>query len=209
MNNKDKNNFTNIFVLFQAVVVSGIYLYNAVFRWNVLEYLTVFLYPIYQLLIIIIMLLSFVASLIYLIRGMVKRKATVYRAIPPLVNIVVFAVSIVFFNEVELRKQNFMKYQAERQQIVKMIERGKIKPDEQGAIKLPNEMKSEGISRNGTVYLLNAGDETGIYFCTFTGILETSSGFVYFTEIVQSDQDESKIIKIKNFKSNWYFCSTD
>lgn len=84
-------------------------------------------------------------------------------------------------------------------------------PDERGIVDLPEYLKDEGMARGGRVYIVRYKLETGVYFCTFSGVMDSSAGFVYLTdEISDVDFYNNNDISLQNqYQDNWYFCGTD
>ena len=115
-----------------------------------------------------------------------------------------------FFNESKLREYIFSKYQSEREEVVELILSSELEVDDNGIIELPMELRNEEMVRNGRVCLINSSSGVGIYFCTFTGLLETSSGFIYFTDSLESKPvSGDEIVVFVEYANDWYFCSTD
>ncbi len=81
----------------------------------------------------------------------------------------------------KLREYNFEKYQNEREEIVELILQGKMLPDENGIILLPERLKNEEMARGG---------------------------YVYLTENIFNIDSGRNIILQSEYLENWYFCGT-
>lgn len=207
MNNvKEKILFGIMF--FQSFAIGSFYLYSKVEKWNLEESLTVFLYPFFVLSIGFMVVSSVTASFIYFIKKIVSTKRIHFIA-PFLIGIIFIVIANLFFNEMKLRDYNFKKYQAERQKIVELVMKEKLIPDNTGMIVLPKEIQNDAVARGGRVYIVQYKSKAGIYFCTFSGVLESSAGFVYLLEDMESAYLQNTIIIHEQYADNWYFCGTD
>jgi len=202
-------NVTNAVIFVQSIIISSVYLYTRINKWNLQEMLTIFIYPFYSIGIIGIMFISCMVSTIYFIAHLVNMKKA-YSGIPLLTNVIVIVIAITFFNENGLRGNNFVRYKNDREYIINLIEKGKLQPDDKGKIEIPESLRNSEMERNGYVRFIKYGSEIGVYFCVFTGLLETSSGYIYFSDKISVDKISSENITLfNNYEENWYFCSTD
>lgn len=81
-------------------------------------------------------------------------------------------------------------------------------PDENGIILLPERLKSEEMERGGYVSIVNYESKIEIYFCTFSGLMESSAGYVYLTENIFNIDSGKNIILQSEYLENRYFCGT-
>lgn len=205
---KKVSNITSVFIFVQAIVISVAYLYSRANKWNLQEVFTIFIYPVYSIGIIGIMIVSSILSMIYFSIYLVKMKK-IYSCIPILINIIAIVIALTFFNEVQLRENNFINYKDEREYIIHLIENGELQPDDSGKIEIPENLKNSKMERNGYVRFIKYESKIGIYFCTFAGLLETSSGYIYFSDKIESNEfDDENLILLNTYDENWYFCST-
>lgn len=204
-----KKSVLDVIFLVQAILFSGLYLYSKINKWNIMEQMTIFLYPIFQGAILILMGLSFFASCIYFMFKLKKEKKIIW--VPVFIGGMTFLISAIFFNEMKLREYNFQKYKDEREKVVEMVLQGYLKPDENGCIDLPPKFHDEKLSRDGTVYMVKHSSQYGVYFCTFSGLLESSSGFVCFIDNNYKTDNLSpdEIVLIEPLQESWYYCSTN
>ena len=99
--------------------------------------------------------------------------------------------------------------------VVTMIKNGEIQVQPNGIIVLPNELRK--ISHSGECVIVEVNDKTAIYFYSFRGILESSRGYLYFTDKISYTDyiDVSKyaasmdFINMVEIELNLYSCSTN
>ena len=205
-NVKEKIIFGTMF--FQSFVIGSLYLYSRMEKWNLEESLTVFLYPFFALSIGFMVVSSVAASFIYFIKKIISKKK-IYFIAPLFVGIAFIMIANLLFNEMKLRDYNFKKFQAERKKIVELVIREELVPDDTGKITLPKEMQNDEMARGGSVYIVQYKSKTGIYFCTFSGVLESSAGFVYLLDDMEGAYLQNTISIHEQYADNWYFCGTD
>lgn len=95
--------------------------------------------------------------------------------------------------------------------VVSEILSGKLKADETGTILLPQEEQYQDISDGNRVILVSDDGKRGIYFYIFSGLLESSRGYIYITDELPEEECNSNydIVNLEYYKGNWYSCSTD
>lgn len=95
--------------------------------------------------------------------------------------------------------------------MVSEILSGELKADGIGTVFLPQEEQYQDISDSNRVILLSDDGEKGIYFYTFSGLLESSRGYIYITDELPEEKCNSNynIVNLEHYKENWYSCSTD
>lgn len=195
-------------MIIQASVIGCIYLYCKMEKWNLEESMTIFLYPVFAMVLLFVVVISGLISFMYFIDKL-WHAHKIYFCIPFLIVSLFFAVTSVCFNEIKLREYNFETYKKERGEIVELIMQGELIPDENGTIKLPEQLKNEEMARGGCVHIIEYGSQMGIYFCTFTGLLESSAGFVYLADNTFNDYSQGNLILQDQYLEDWYYCSTD
>lgn len=194
-------------MVIQSTIIGSIYMYSKIEKWNLENSMTVFLYPLFSIALIVFIIISCLASFGYFINKLLSTHK-IYFCIPLLITIILFSMSNELFNEMKLREYNFKKYQNERTEIVELILQGEMLPDENGIISLPEKLKNEEMARDGYVYIVNYESKIGIYFCTFTGLMESSAGYVYLTENIFNIDSGINITLQSEYSENWYFCGT-
>jgi hypothetical protein len=80
-------------------------------------------------------------------------------------------------------------------------------------------MKNDEVERRGDVGLFRYGNQIGGYFCSTTGIIGNSSGYLYLFSNDELDFDllsenifislNRKVILAQNHGEKWYFCITE
>lgn len=131
-------------------------------------------------------------------------------SIPFFILLFLIAVSNKYLNEIKLREYNFKKYELHRQEVVEQILEGSLKPDDTGTVHLPITLKNEEMAKSGCVYIVEYRDKKGIYFCTFSGIMDSSAGFVFLTKDFDNNANlNNTIILHEQYNENWYYCGTD
>lgn len=83
--NKKKEWIVYSIVLIQSLVINVIYAYSQINKWNLIEQMTLFIYPFYKILIIGLSVISFLISAIYFVKKFLKMKRF-YACIPLLIS---------------------------------------------------------------------------------------------------------------------------
>lgn len=175
-----------IIVMFQSILSAIVFMCSKIFKWELIEKLTIFLYPIYKGIILLSICISFIISLAYAIK---KYKAYMIKAFYPLM----IGIIIIFLNE--------------REMIVEQALTGEIVFDETGTLELENYNKKI-IAPNTNIYTISNGKMMGIYFCTFSGLPDSSSGYLYVVDLSEEISCYPCNIDIKEqFDTNCYYIS--
>ena len=196
-----------LLVFTQAVAVGGIYMYCKRERWNLEESLTAFIYPLFSIALIGLVILSILFLVFYFI-GKLNHVKKVYYGIPALVVIGMVLWTNHYFSEARLREYNFEGYLEQREEIVRGILDGELVVKE-SVIDLPSELADEEMARGGRVYVVRVGNQSGIYFCTFSGLMESSAGFVYLTEQEFDEYLQNQVVLQEEYGDGWYYCGTN
>ena len=93
--NKKKEWIIYSIVLIQSFVINVIYAYSQINKWNLIEQMTLFIYPFYKILIIGLSVISFLISAIYFDKKILKMKKF-YVCIPLLNSVVYFIIVHIF-----------------------------------------------------------------------------------------------------------------
>lgn len=199
-------------VLLQAIIVSTVFLLYRIFRWTILEKLTIFLYPIFVVIMIIVVFVSVLISLIYAIRGYVKRcDNRAKRVIPILIETVIIGSAIIIFSKTNLCRINFLMYDKERRVVVEAFESNEIQCDKYGELLVEDGVSDKLCADGSAIRIIDGGNMRGIYFCTFTGVLESSEGYLY---VIDKELDgvqiyNCKIVVKEHYGDGVYFIGTD
>ena len=206
--NKIGEKLVLLFMTLQAAVVSGFYFYSKAQKWNIREEMTVFIYPFFSLLVTVLLILSALFTLAYSVQK-VKETKKIYFLLPMVLMVILVGMAATLFSENNLREYNFVKYQEAREAIVESILEGELLPEENGMVSLPEDMQDEDMTRGGQVYIVSYNGQSGIYFCTFTGVMESSAGYVFLTDKSVDVSMNNKIVLQKQYEKGWYYCGTD
>lgn len=206
---KVKEKILFVVMVVQSSGVSFLYMNSRINKWKWQEELTAFIYPIFLFFLLFLVLISFFISLFYLLWKVIHT-SKYYHSVPLLILIIIFILSNKYFNESKLRDQNFKDYELNRQVIVDYILEGILTPDESGIVQLPDELENEEMARRGCIYIVKYKDKKGIYFCTFSGVLDSSAGFIFLTEDINDYNTLNYTIKLhQRYGENWYYCGTN
>jgi hypothetical protein len=96
-----------------------------------------------------------------------------------------------------------------RNKVVQEIEAGKYDVED-SVINLPDKDIYEKVSDTKRVILAMDGDRTVIYFYRNAGLLEDSSGYVYYSDKIDRNlcKDTYEFINKEHLEGNWFSCST-
>lgn len=197
-----------LFMSLQASAVGGFYVYSKAEKWNIREKMTVFIYPFFKILVMVLVVLSILFTLAYSVQK-VKETKKIFFLLPMVIMVFLVGIAATLFSESKLREYNFAKYREARETIVASVLEGELLPDTNGVISLPKEMQSEEMARGQKVYLVSNNGQSGIYFCTFTGVMESSAGYVFLTDRKFDVSMNNDIVLQKQYEKGWYYCGTD
>lgn len=197
-----------LFMIIQAFATGSIYMQCKKEKWNLRENMTVFVYPFFSFVLISFVIFSLLLSAIYFIHKL-KSWKKIYYCIPIIITIIFVVVSNEKFSEMKLREYNFEDYLGKREEIVELILAGKLIPDETGTICLPEKLQNEEMARGGCVYIVKYKEFNGIYFCTFSGVMDSTAGYVYLTNYSCESSLNNILILQESYEGNWYFGGTN
>jgi hypothetical protein len=95
------------------------------------------------------------------------------------------------------------------EEVIRMIENGKLEPNEYGQAYLPPEYRH--LSKGGGEIMVDTSDGiTSVFFYTFLGILDNFSGYMYRSNGAPPDQDfmGGDWAEITRKEPHWYFCAS-
>ena len=176
-------------------------------QWILVDFLTPFLMaPIMLFLWAGLAGLTF-ASIVYLVAQF--RKNVRRAVLPLLINGVTFLILWwVPFTTIWLDLEFRLNYQAYNE-VVRMVEDGRIKPNDIGLAKLPPEYRH--ISRGGGEIKIERDDGvTSVFFYTFRGVLDNFSGYMYRSNDTPPPQDfmGGDWVQIERMQPYWFFCAS-
>lgn len=190
-------------IVLQALFFSMSFMLLQIFKWRIRESLSAFLYPIFKIIVICLLVASLVISAVYAITKIQEQKRKVL--LPLFVQIVIIIFTCTFFNENMLRYYNYKQYKDERTALVEDIINGDVQTDETG-----NVLYDEAYGLNSEIFikLIDNGEQKGVYFCTFSGLTDSSSGYFYSLgeELYYMVDYDFKVIK--DLDEDWFYIGT-
>ncbi|MCH6265881.1 hypothetical protein [Neobacillus citreus] len=187
--------------LYLSIFSSVLVILYMFFQWKIIDIITVFLMFPVLLLVFGFFIFITVLAIITLFKNK-DWKPIVIQVIT------ILLLLIVPFNQIIL-DIDFKTNKSEREQIVKMVENGELKPNishDSSLIQLPK--KYEHLSSGGgEIMVEKSGDGFNILFFTYRGILDNFSGFVYTPNDQKSFKNafDGDFKEIDKREKNWYF----
>jgi len=197
--------------LLASIISSLALLLVIVFRWQIIDIVTVFLI----MPVLVIFWLSFIITGIFSLTCLRNRNSTGRVAIAPIAIQIVTLFLIVFipFTKIWITA-NFYIYKAEREEIVNNINQGTYKEHEllNNIYFIPLGNSYPRVSMGGNDVAVEETDgKKHIFFYTFRGILDNYSGFIYVPSGGSvsnfSDLNEEHSTDIRMLENNWYYVS--
>lgn len=190
-------------IVIQALFFSMSFMVLQIFKWRIRESLTVYIYPIFKIIVICLLGASLVISAVYAITKIQEQKRKVL--VPFVIQIVIIVFTGTFFNENMLRYYNYKLYKDERTALVEDIMNGDVQVDEMGNVLYD---ESYGLNKELFIKLIDNGEQKGVYFCTFSGLTDSSSGYFYSLgeELYYMVDYDFKVIK--DLDEDWFYIST-
>lgn len=137
------------------------------FRWPLIDLLTPFLMPFFEIIIYGIFLVIFIYSVVYLLKNK--------RPFPIILNLI--TIVLIFSLPMLVIKWDFNRKLMEREEIISMIETGDLS-SLSGSITLPNKYKKLSLG-GGEIKVEKIDDKINIFFFMNRGITDNFSGFMY------------------------------
>ena len=190
-------------IVLQALFFCMSFMVLQIFKWRIRESLTVYIYPIFKIIVICLLGASLVISAVYAITKIQEQKRKVL--LPLAVQLVIIVFTCVCFNENMLRYYNYKLYKDERSALGEDIMNGDVQVDEMGNVLYD---ESYGLNKELFIKLIDNGEQKGVYFCTFSGITNSSSGYFYSIgeELYYTADYDFKVIK--DFDEDWFYIGT-
>ncbi len=190
-------------IVMQALFFSMSFMFMQIFKWRIRESLTAFIYPIFKIIVICLLVASLVVSAVYAITKIQEQKRKVL--VPLVVQFVIIVFTGAFFNENMLRFYNYKLYEDERTALVEDIINGDVQVDETGNVLYG---ASYNLGSETFVKLIDNGNLKGVYFCTFSGLVDSSSGYFYSLEQEVEYMADYDFKVIKDFDEDWFYIGT-
>jgi hypothetical protein len=195
----------NISVALYFSIISSVLLITInIFRWPLIEIITIFLEPLVELVIGLVFLAGLISGVVYCVRN--NRLAALMPITISIVTILI--VWFVPFTGIALT-QDFEANLKGREKVISIIQIRELSPNvshNESLIALPKEYAhlSKG---GGEVVVERDGDTLKVFFFTFRGLLDNFSGFAYIsdnTELYQGDFN-GDFQEIEKKKEHWYW----
>lgn len=205
-NAKQKN--TRLFYIITLIlsIYASIFTVAIVVLYEELVYnFSIFFMPLIYFFFAVTLFASIITSVVFILLD----KPTKIRSSIPLW-LVIATISIIFVAPIREMKRdmNFEKLLPQRLEVVEYVIGNEVIINTGGLISLPQKYKKT--SDSGQILLCQKNDEIIIYFFTNRGLLESSSGYIYFTQLTVENKDyttqDFKIIK--NLGKGWAYIST-
>ena len=176
------------------------------FQWSIVDLVTPFLFEPIEGAAWVLLLVSTLISAILYTKGRSKWPMS-YLPLMAFICVILCA-EFVPFTSIWL-DINFRIYKAEREKVAADIFSGKLRPNvtyNQSLITLPSSYS--GLSTGGgEVVIYNFGNDSGVYFFTFRGILGRSSGYLFMSSDAVPSGDG--IVEASKVAPHWFFVRTE
>ena len=169
---------------------------------HLFNHLFVYAIPIYLLL-----LACFIVLLVMSIWGIIKRKEYIH-----FFSIAVLALLVVLLVTFPFRdarvKWELNRFEADRLEIIEMIQSHQLQPDSLGNVVLPAGYKR--LSSDGEAYVYQ-NDKNGqvICFWVFRGMTSGSFELIYSSGGEELIRANETVVNIEQLKENWYYVETN
>lgn len=197
-----KNEVSSLIFLLLPLMSSLLLIFIALYQWTLVDLVTPFFMPLVWLVVFVIFAASMIMSLV--IRIIIKTWK------PFVIHIAALLLYFFFpFNQVVIQV-DFSKHLEEREEVIRLIESGKIKPNisyNESLIHLPDEYQY--LSKGGGDIMLEA-QENRVFFFTYRGVLDHFAGFIYspMDQKPTNDYFDGDYFEIKKMRENWYWVSS-
>jgi hypothetical protein len=198
-------------VLDFSVVVASICVVLDIFRWQLVNVLTVFLEPFIEIAATLALLVALIRSLVALFAQW--RQHSIEGRVVWAVAICFVALAVRIFAPFDalMLRADFRIYLKRRTQIASEVVAGKwenkaVQKGGRGeAIKLPE--SDQSLSDDGDVLLWREGGQSAVLFMSFRGVLDSFSGFVYTTDDRPPPADAflGDPAQVERWSSHWYW----
>ncbi len=192
-----------------AVATVVLYCLLSFFVWNLIDVVTPFAAPVLWLPILVTATAAILTAIILPIRRWPARRSASFL---PLLFLAVCFITTRFIDFTALwLSTNFRFRLAEREQVVRRIESGELRPNvshNASLIALPREFASVSLG-GGEVLVQRQGDKLKILFFTFRGVLDNFAGFVYTSDGLTPKRGDfaGEFIIIRKVRDRWFYVS--
>jgi hypothetical protein len=199
--------------LLLALCASGVVLFVSVFRWTLVEYLTPFLEPLFEMVVGVFFIVALIWSLVHLIKGW--KSGLVVSMLPSLVCLGTAAIAVFVPFTALTTDLDFRFHYAARTAVVNDVLAGRYeKRIENGGgrgdlITLPANLAYLS-SGGGQIVRFQRQNRTLILFFSYRGILDSFSGFVYSSDDfpLTSGDFGGQLVEITHLRKNWFWAAS-
>jgi hypothetical protein len=198
-------------VLICSIIAASCFLGLDLFRWRLVNLLTVFLEPFVEIGAGVFILLVLVWSLIALVRQSLQHKVNSRVVYALVICLVALGLRVFVPFDLLVLKADFQIHLKRRTQIASEIVDGRweSKVTQRGGrgefISLPG--SDRRLSDGGEVAFWRAGNQGCVLFMTFRGILDSFSGFVYSSDDQPPPRDAflGNPVQVEHWSPHWYW----
>ena len=198
--------------LLVASCASGVVLFVSVFRWTLVEYLTPFLEPFFEMVVGAFFLAALIWSLVHLIRTW--RRGLLVAVLPVLICLGAATIAVFVPFTALTTDFDFRFHYAARTAVVNDVLAGRYENriESRGArgdlIALPAHLSY--LSTGGGEIVRQRQDRTLILFFSFRGVLDSFSGFVYSSDDLPPKNDDfgGQFVEVSRLRKNWFWAAS-
>jgi|GEM_PF-806373 len=186
-----------------AIICSAIMLALKLFRFHIIDMLSPFIAPLVD---IIGYLIFFSSTLLVLIYYVFSKTNPTKRAIPLMINVIVWLFTLVIPFQSIILDWDFRYHQSEREAIVTMLLDGTLNTSDR-VVSLPEQYKklSKG---GGEIIVIEDDKEMQVLFFTYRGVTDNYSGFIYTMNGAKPEErDFGQFLEMKKLDKHWYWVS--
>ncbi|HWX93745.1 MAG TPA: hypothetical protein VNY29_14025 [Terriglobales bacterium] len=199
--------------LLVALCALGVVLFVSVFRWTLVEYLTPFLEPLFEMVVGVFFIVALIWSLVHLIKAW--KSGLVVSMLPSLVCLGTAAIAVFVPFTALTTDLDFRFHYAARTAVVNDVLAGTYENRTEGGggrgdlIALPAHL-SYLSSGGGEIVRFHHQDRTLILFFSFRGVLDSFSGFVYSSDDIPPTSGDfgGQFAEVSRLRKNWFWAAS-
>ena len=199
--------------LLVALCALGVVLFVSVFRWTLVEYLTPFLEPLFEMVVGVFFIVALIWSLVHLIKAW--KSGLVVSMLPSLVCLGTAAIAVFLPCTALTTDLDFRFHYAARTAVVNDVLAGTYENRTEGGggrgdlITLPANLSY--LSCGGQIVRFQHQNRTLILFFSYRGILDSFSGFVYSSDDfpLTSGDFGGQLVEITHLRKNWFWAASE
>lgn len=187
----------NIIHLIISIIILIVSIVFSLCKWKLFD-----INPIADFLVFIINIQLWIFTIFFMIFAAIKLRGR-KRLTVIFIYFFCIVLHIIFYSDYFHMHINYIRNRQIRQQVVERIEAGDFELDKNYNIILTDD-EQRCISKNGFVGLVNTNAGYGVYFCMWPGLIDSSSGFVYFIDSTDNIDENIHIVH-ENMKLRFKF----